>query len=52
MRFGGYELENVKVYAHTFPYESFTTGVLGLNVLSMFDIFMLFSKRQIDFKVI
>jgi len=44
---GEYELENVLVYAHDFPEESFTTGVLGLNVLSQFDINMLFSKRQI-----
>jgi len=44
---GGYELENVFVYAHTFPEESFTTGVIGLNILSLFGINMLFSKRQI-----
>ena len=47
VRIGGCELKNVTVYAHTFPEESFTTGVLGLNVLSQFDINMLFSKRQI-----
>ena len=44
---GGYELENVQVYAHTFPEESLTSGVIGLNVLSQFDVDMLFSKGQI-----
>ena len=44
---GEFELEHVLVYAHTFPEESLTTGVIGLNVLSQFDINMLFSKRQI-----
>jgi predicted aspartyl protease len=41
------ELYNVLVYAHTFPQESFSSGVLGLNVLSKFDINMLFSKGLI-----
>ncbi|MCL2356594.1 MAG: retroviral-like aspartic protease family protein [Defluviitaleaceae bacterium] len=47
IRFGGFEFENVLVYAHTFPEESLSTGVIGLNILSRFDINMLFSKRQI-----
>ena len=48
IRLGDHELENILVYAHTFPEESFSTGVIGLNVLSMFDINLLFSKRQIE----
>ena len=48
VRLGEFELEDVKVYAHAFPDESFTTGVLGLNVLSLFDINLLFSKKQIE----
>ena len=44
---GGHELENVMVYAHTFPEESLTTGVIGLNILSKFDIELLFSKQLI-----
>ena len=47
IRFGEFELENILVYAHNFPEESLTTGVIGLNVLSQFDINMLFSKRHI-----
>jgi len=47
IRFGEFELENILVYAHNFPEESLTTGVVGLNVLSQFDINMLFSKRHI-----
>ncbi len=47
IRMGNIELKNVEVYAHTFPQESFSTGVLGLNVLQNFDIQLLFSKQQI-----
>ncbi|MCL2170727.1 MAG: retroviral-like aspartic protease family protein [Defluviitaleaceae bacterium] len=45
---GGITLENVLVYAHTFPAEGFNTGVVGLNVLSLFDINLLFSKKIIE----
>ena len=48
IRLGEYELENVTVYAHTFPDELFVTGVIGLDILSQFDINMLFSKRLIE----
>ena len=48
IRLGSCELENVAVYAHTFPEECLTTGVIGLNILSMFDINMLFSKKIIE----
>ena len=44
------ELYDILVYAHTFPQESFSSGVLGLNVLSKFDIKMLFSKKLIEFE--
>ena len=47
IRLGEYELEYVTVYAHTFP-DDFTAGVIGLDVLSQFDINLLFSKRQIE----
>ncbi len=43
------ELKNVKVYAHTFPEESFSLGVIGMNIIDKFDIEMLFSKRLINF---
>ena len=45
-----YELRHVMVYAHTFPQESFSSGVLGLNVLSDFDVNMLFSKGLIELR--
>ena len=48
IRLGQCELEDVKVYAHTFPAEGFSTGVIGLNVLSQFDINLLFSKQIIE----
>jgi len=48
LKMGNHEINNVKVYAHAFPQECFSSGVIGLNVLSMFDINLLFSKRQIE----
>jgi len=47
IKLGNMELKNIPVYAHTFPQESFSTGVLGLNVLQDFDIQLLFSRQQI-----
>jgi len=44
----GYELKNVKVYAHTFPQESFSDGVVGINVLSKFDMFLSFQKKILE----
>lgn len=41
---GGHILDNVEVYAHTFPEASFALGVLGLNIMKCFDINILFSK--------
>ena len=46
------EINNVLVYAHTFPQESFASGVLGLNVLSKFDVNLLFSKKLIELTLI
>ena len=43
-----FEINDVLVYAHTFPQESFSSGVLGLNVLSRFDVNMLFSTGLIE----
>ena len=43
-----FEMNDILVYAHTFPQESFSSGVLGLNVLSKFDVNMLFSKGLIE----
>jgi predicted aspartyl protease len=43
--FAGMELANVTAYAHTFPEESFTKGVIGMNVLSDFDLFASFQRE-------
>ena len=48
IKLGAFEICDVLVYAHTFPQESFSSGVLGLNVLSKFDVNMLFSKGSIE----
>lgn len=48
IKLGNYELENIEVYAHTFPQESFSLGVIGLNVLKEFDVNLIFSKRYIE----
>jgi len=45
-------LDDIKVYAHDFPDESFSTGVVGLNVLSQFDILLRFSSDMIVFSKI
>jgi predicted aspartyl protease len=47
IRLGDCLLENVTAYAHTFPSESLTVGVIGLNILSQFDITLQFSQRLI-----
>ena len=49
MMLGDIEISDIEVYAHTFPLESFSVGVLGLNVLSLFDVCFLFSKKLIVF---
>ena len=49
IKIGQFEINNVEVNAHTFPSESYSFGVLGLNVLTMFDINLLFSKKIIEF---
>jgi clan AA aspartic protease (TIGR02281 family) len=49
LRIGGIELKDIEVYAHTFPESSFSMGVLGLNVLSKFDVSFLFSRNEVEF---
>ena len=52
IKLGNHIVNDVRVYAHTFPDESFTTGVIGLNVISMFDVNLLFSKKIIELRPI
>ena len=49
LQIGNLTLENVAVYALSFPQELFISGLLGLDVLSQFDVNFLFSKRLIEF---
>ncbi|TYQ18442.1 UNVERIFIED_CONTAM: gag-polyprotein putative aspartyl protease [Acetivibrio alkalicellulosi] len=46
-KIGNYILEDVQVYAHTFPEASFSLGVLGLNIIRQFDTSILFSKGEL-----
>jgi len=48
LRLDNYEISDILAYAHSFPQESFASGVLGLNVLSLFDVNILFSKQLIE----
>ena len=50
IKIGNVELFDVKIYGHTFPQESFTSGVIGMNILKQFDIHLLFSKNEIIFE--
>jgi len=52
LKIGGIELYDVDVYAHKFPEECFSIGVIGLNVLRCFDIELLFSQNIIKLKMI
>ena len=52
LKIGNYESGELKLYAHSFPSENFTCGVIGLDILSQFDINLLFSKRKVEFTYI
>ena len=52
IKIGNIEFPNVKIYGHTFPQESFSIGVIGMNILKCFDIHLLFSKNEIVFESI
>lgn len=47
LKLGTLTLENVEVYAHTFPEESFSLGVIGLNVISKYRVTLDFKERKI-----
>jgi len=50
IKIGEIEIENVDAYALKFPEESFSIGVIGLNVLRQFDIELLFSQKIVHMK--
>ena len=37
IKIGSMEIEDVKVYAHVFPDECFSKGILGMNILEQFN---------------
>jgi len=45
IKIGEIEVKNIDAYALKFPEESFSVGVVGLNVLKQFDIELLFSQN-------
>ena len=47
LKLGNLILEDVEVYAHTFPEESFSLGVIGLNVISKYKVTLDFRERKI-----
>ncbi len=47
LKIGQFVLENVEVYAHTFPEESFSVGVIGLNVIANYKVTLDFEQRKI-----
>jgi clan AA aspartic protease (TIGR02281 family) len=48
LKIGDLELKEIEVYAHTFPEESFAIGVLGLNVISQFNVSLNFENNIIS----
>ena len=50
IKIGNIELNNINAYALKFPEESFSMGVIGLNVLRQFDVEMLFSQQVVRLK--
>jgi len=50
VKIGAIELKNIDAYALKFPEESFSMGVIGLNVLRQFDVDLLFSQHVVRLK--
>lgn len=47
LKMGQFVLQDVEVYAHTFPEESFSVGVIGLNVIANYRVTLDFELRKI-----
>lgn len=47
LKIGKFILKNIEVYAHTFPEESFSVGVIGLNVISNYRVTLDFEVSKI-----
>jgi clan AA aspartic protease (TIGR02281 family) len=48
IKIGSTELKNVEVYAHNFPDECFSDGVLGMNILEQFNLTINFDEDNIS----
>ena len=49
IKIGNCVLEDIEVYAHTFPEASFSLGVIGLNIISQFNWTMDFDNNELKF---
>ena len=45
---GGESIENIDVYCHNFPEESYVDGVIGLNFLKYFNFFVSYDKGEVE----
>ena len=50
IKLGDIELNNIEAYGLKFPEESFSMGVIGLNVLRQFDVGLIFSQKIIQLR--
>ena len=50
IKIGDIALKNTDAYALKFPEESFSMGVIGLNVLRQFDVELVFSQQVVRLK--
>ena len=48
LRFFNFELNNVEVICHNLPPQATVSGLLGLNVLKRFDIFLKFRSKILE----
>jgi len=50
IKLGDIELNNIEAYGLKFPEESFSMGVIGLNVLRQFDVGLIFSQKIVQLR--
>jgi hypothetical protein len=43
-------LDDIEVYAHNFPDECFSDGVLGMNILERFNLSINLDKNIVEFR--
>lgn len=50
VRFLGFEIKNVEMACLSLPHQSTVSGLLGLNILKHFDLFLKFRKKILEIK--